>query len=1594
MRLSHIWPLGFLIFIPAIVLLYLLKQKAQEEKVSSLYLWQAVYKNLQATTPWEKLKNNLLMYLQILAMLLLIFALTSPYLTQGGKDYQNVLLVIDESGSMNSIYNKGETELANDTIAGNRDINAKNAKTRLDIAKEQSKDYIDKIPSDVRVSVIAGTNEPSVILSNSTDRTEIRKVIDNIEGTDTQGTLSNAVNLAASMVSSWENYQAVFFTDSSLDIGKIQGEVVNLNTSGNNGCVDYVSHKIEADGSLTILVKISNTGNSDLQADINLYLDNKLELVEEITGEKEDFLKPGESRILYFKNIKTDASVIKAEINETDSLPDDNIAFDVLSGGSTKKVLFVSEQNVFLEKAVHTLPDIELYKTPDISNVDDEVFDLYIFDGVVPETLPKEGNLLFFNPTETVEGLFEVNGTNDGTWITTKDHEVTAYVEDFTFGVNEVLDIDRPDWAESFLSYTKNSSVSNDNTGNRNTGGNQTAGSQSIETAGFIGKTDGRTVGVIAFDIHHSDLPLQAEFPILIYGLANQCMEGSLLSDSVVWAGNKIEIYSQNAEEDITVIRGAKVSHNSEADGTRLNIEGTGTQKDTFKGTTASLQYNETKQTGLYKVKQGDAEAVFAVNFPVEESQTFGTEAVFTGENITQTEGNGAVPNGGMNLRVPLIILILILLLMEWFVTIQQGILPKRDKLRRNLIIGLQGSVLILLLLAIWNPSIEMGSKNTTTIFLVDVSDSVSGQKQEVEEFVKEALKEMPDNNKAGVVAFGADSRVEQFVSEKNLFSGLETLPVTTATNLEKAVQGAMALFPEEEAKRLVLITDGNENEGSLKSVTQSILNSDVQVQVKKLASFTGDEVFVEELQVPDKINIGDTFKVEVIIQSNIKTSAVLSLYAGNTLKGQKQVELETGSNRFIFKDVQKADGLKAYRVIVEPEKDTKSVNNEYAAFTRAETAERVLLIEGKANTASAMEEILTAANINYQVSIPDAAPRTLMEFNQYKSIILLNVHGDDLPEGFMTNVESYVRDYAGGLVAIGGDNSFALGNYRGTSLENVLPVYMDLQGEKEVPKMAIALVIDRSGSMANGNETFNQLELAKESAVAALDTLRETDEIGVVAFESSYEWIVPMTTATDRETLEDAIYSIGLGGGTSIYPAVNEACQKLKESNAKLKHIILLTDGQDGFNQYEDLLKDLENSGITLSTVAVGDGADTRLLEYLAEEGNGRTYYTNIDTDIPRIFAKEIFLSVNSYLINEEFTPIRTSQKDMLEEVVQNGLPSMLGYIASTKKELATMHLMSEREDPILTSWQYGLGKTVAFNSDGENNWTANYAAWSDYPLFWKNIIEYTITDMSSSGSDVVMNQSGSGVDITFTTEEYSEESLVEVIATDEDGNSQKLILNPSQPGVFEGRLDTSNTGVYSISVTQREGEEVISTENTAAAVQYSSEYRIIEDTGLLGEWVRETGGTFIEDSAGIFNQEVKKVNAKRNLAQYFLMLAIIVFMAAIVCKRLDIGRLESVKKGQKLLHEKTKEYKQKQQKHSEQKEKESSGRKRQKKQSSNKKWDVSEVKPSGVNKETGKAKEAAKLQSGNANNKTEKSGNKREMLDTATLLKKKNQR
>lgn len=818
-----------------------------------------------------------------------------------------------------------------------------------------------------------------------------------------------------------------------------------------------------------------------------------------------------------------------------------------------------------------------------------------------------------------------------------------------------------------------------------------------------------------------------------------------------------------------------------------------------------------------------------------------------------------------------------------------------KQKFRKRVIMVLNAIVISSLVLALCGIHIQKNTNVETTIFLLDISDSVSTSKKEVAEFVNEALKGCPKDGKIGIVAFGQDTKVEQFISNKMTFQGFQTTPVTTATNLEKAVQAAMSMYGENTGKRLVIVSDGKENEGNLSNMVYTLTGNQVDVRVRKIESEIGKEVYIDGVQVSETVKIGDKFNVEVTVQSNVKTSARLSLYQGSSLKKQQTVELQTGKNTFIFQDTQTEEGLKTYRAVIEPADDNQILNNEYTAFTQAEQSEKILLIEGKGGQAEEFTKLLNAINVRYDRVSAKAAPGALNEMMEYKAMVTLDVFAADLTEGFLDNLEAYVKDYGGGFITIGGENSYALGGYKNTSIEKVLPVTMSLEGEKQVPSMSTIYVIDHSSSMSEGRG-MSSLELAKEAAIAALENMREIDEVGVLAFDDGYSWVSKVQPLTDIEAIQEKIDGITIGGGTSIYPAVKEAYEAIRKSKGELKHIVVLSDGEDGFpySQYLDILNAMGKEKITLSTVAVGDGANHVLMSQLAESGNGRCYTSKSGEDLPRIFAQEVFLSTKSYLNNREFTPVLRQKGKILGGVVEEGIPSLLGYIATTAKDLATVHLESDTGEPILASWQYGLGKTIAFTSDGENKWTGKFASWDKYGVLWKNMIEYVTKEDAEQDGKVEVEQSGSGAHIRYTTDTYGKDSKVQVVYTDEEGKQQTVDLEATGAGKFEKDINFPGLGLYMLNVTHKEGKDTVASKNTAVAMQYSKEYRYLEESEALEQFVKNVGGTVVTKPEEVFESGLDKVMASYDTTNLWLLFACLVFFFAVAYKRLQFAFVE----------------------------------------------------------------------------------------------------
>lgn len=821
--------------------------------------------------------------------------------------------------------------------------------------------------------------------------------------------------------------------------------------------------------------------------------------------------------------------------------------------------------------------------------------------------------------------------------------------------------------------------------------------------------------------------------------------------------------------------------------------------------------------------------------------------------------------------------------------------------------------IFTLLLLSFANITISIKGKNISTVFLLDVSESISSFKGSGENFINSALEIMPNGNKAGVVLFGDNSKVDKVIDNKKLYKGLSSTPVSTATNIQAAVESAITLFEDGTSKRIVLITDGEENKGDILKSIPLINAENIDLKVYKVTGESGNEIYVDNVTIPDNISIGEEFSVQIDLESNYATSAKLNLFSGREKVGEQIVEVKKGSNSFIFRDVQNSGGFKSYRVTVEAEGDTNKVNNEYSAFTNVVDKPNILIINGVKGDATALEEVLKNGGANIKTISPTSSPSTLNELLEYKAVVLNNVYKDDLTNGFMENIESYVKDYGGGVVTFGGEDSYALGGYKDTALETILPVNMDKKGKNEVPSISINLIIDKSGSMSSEGGGVSKLTLAKEAAMKAIDNLREIDDISVIAFDDTYDVVVPTQKVTDKDYIKELISGIQIRGGTSIYPALEKGYNLQSESDAKIKHTILLTDGQDSipYSTYEQLLTKFNNDNISLSTVAVGSDSNSGLLTQLAENCNGRSYYTDIYTDIPRIFAQEVLMSVGTYIINEEFTPSIVSNHEILAGVqTSEGIPSLLGYIGTSLKDDAIEILSSNRDEPILAVRQYGIGKTVSFTSDIDGSWSKNYLTWEYGPQLIKNIVYYSIPTYGEEGH-LSITQDGNEAKVEFYNDNITSNTKVTGVYNGEDGSEGEFTLTQSEPGKFKANIPLTELGFYNFSIRQQEGEDITSTYKGAFALKYSDEYKFNTNSVKLDSLVSETKGTFINKVEEVFKGKLEKEYKKINLTNSLLIIALFLFLFDIAYRRLnlDFSRYFKIKDKNKVKNIKAKE-------------------------------------------------------------------------------------
>lgn len=841
---------------------------------------------------------------------------------------------------------------------------------------------------------------------------------------------------------------------------------------------------------------------------------------------------------------------------------------------------------------------------------------------------------------------------------------------------------------------------------------------------------------------------------------------------------------------------------------------------------------------------------------------------------------------------------------------------------RHAIAVALRVVVAGLLILALAGPQRVRTVEAQTAVFLIDQSGSVLTDAQRAAlAFAHTAAEGMrPGRDRVALLTFDGRAVVEQVAHHELLHDRLGAGPQPHRTNLAHALRMAMALLPADTTHRVVLLSDGNENLERAAEVANTYAAARIPIDVVPLRYAHGREMLVDRLSAPATASRGETINLNLIVRSQTATTARVLLYHNEALVALDPasshtgfpIELEAGFNRFTIPVTVGEAGAHRFRAVLQPDRaedDAILANNEGRAVTLVGAAQRVLILtehdasEQRVGDASAgqIAEALRREGIESEIMEVGETVLDAGFLTGCSLVILSNVAAMSLREAEQRALSAFVRHLGGGMIVVGGDRAFSVGGYHRTPLEEVLPVETP-RDKLTLLSLSMVIVIDRSGSMAGEN-----IEMAKSAAASAVDLLSARDQIGVLAFDGVPQWIVPLQPCTDRAGIVRRIMTLAAGGGTVMYPALEQAYAALAGSTSNIKHVILLSDGHSMPGDFDGVARQLAAAGITVSSIAVGPDADRMLLARIAQLSGGRVYVTDSARPLPQIFARETILTSRSGLFEQPFAPTLRVAADepVLRGFVPAEIPMLRGHVVMAAKPLAQLPLTrahAEGADPIVAYWQVGLGRTVAITTGLWPQWGPDWLAWEGFSKFWAQCVRYAARPAQSTEFHLIAQVEGGVGTVVLEAQGVPPAAwgslAVAGEVVDAQFNVRPLEVQPTGPGRFEARFAAPDPGTYIARLGYRYGSGADVTSGvlqTGLVVTYSPEYGdVTHNESLLTELARQTGGRLLDITRpeSVYERwSIRPKEARVAIWEDFLRLALLLFLLDVAVRRVAVS-------------------------------------------------------------------------------------------------------
>ncbi|HKA00977.1 MAG TPA: VWA domain-containing protein [Candidatus Solibacter sp.] len=801
----------------------------------------------------------------------------------------------------------------------------------------------------------------------------------------------------------------------------------------------------------------------------------------------------------------------------------------------------------------------------------------------------------------------------------------------------------------------------------------------------------------------------------------------------------------------------------------------------------------------------------------------------------------------------------------------------------RRLALVLKASTFILILLALSGPRLTAYQSKVAVVVLADTSASVSPEDLGRGSSIAGAVESARGRHWTQIIPFarGTRSVTVQERGKDGLRLGHTAGEAGRGTNLESAVRDGIAALPAGMVPRLLLVSDGNENSGSVARAIWQSQQLGVPIDTIALSGRPKPGLRLESISIPGQVFSGERFAIDVAVESPRTATAAVELTAEGKTIGASQVELAAGMNRLRLQASVNSIGAIALagRISANGLGETRFEDSVTMRSPR-------VLFVSKDPTASE-EHLLRALHAN-QFEVQQAPGGVPAKLDDFQLIVINNWDMESIPANAKTALEEYVKK-GGGLMWIAGERNVYV-EKKGLpedALERTLPA--KLAPPRSPEGTAVVLIIDKSSSMEG-----RKIELARLAAIGVVENLRAIDSVGVLIFDNSFQWAVPIRKAEDRATIKKLISGITPDGGTQIAPALTEAYQRVIPQQAVYKHIVLLTDGISEEGDTMQLTKEALANHVTISTVGLGQDVNRAFLEKVAQNAEGKSYFLNDPQGLEQILLRDVEEHTGVTAVEKTITPKIVKQAGILEGVGIESVPQLKGYVRYTARPTSDTILSADREDPLLVRWQYGLGRTSVFTSDAKNRWAANWVTWPGFDKLWANVFRDLLphATQSETTSDFDRATGELIVDYRLSREVPEPDKAPDVFAIGPNGFQAPLNITKVTAGHYRGRINIGQTqGLFRVRplAESRAFPEVGFYRQEDEMMEYGN------NSDLLKQIAHATGGRFNVRPRDVFDSAGRSVAVTMELWPGLLALAVALNLAELILRKWK-GLLEAL--------------------------------------------------------------------------------------------------